>query len=1165
MRPIRLAALLASTLLAALLLVPTALAGTAMAQEPGPVSFGSAANVTTGDGPASVAVGDFNGDGNADLAVANQLTNTVSVLVGSAGGGFTRQTPDLTVDDFPVSVAVGNFNGDQDLDLAVANGYSGTVSVLLGGNGASFTRQTPDISIGGTPWSVAVGDFNGDSDPDLAVANQLSNNVSVLLGGAGGSFTRQTPDLAVGLGPTSVAVGDFNGDDDPDLAVANQFDGTVSVLLGTTGGGFSGPTPAGNYSGSDPMSVAVGDFNGDADPDLAVGDMSPGEVLVFLGGAGGTFSGPTTLTVDSGVSSVAVGDFNRDGDPDLAVANFNLGRVSVLRGSTGGSFTGPTNFAAGSGGPSVAVGDFNRDGKPDFAAASFNSDTVAVRLNTSVTNQAPTAAADAYSTAEDTTLTVGAPGVLGNDSDPDGNPLSAVPGSGPSHGTLTLNANGSFTYSPGANFTGSDSFTYRASDGSLTSNLATVTITVSPVNDAPTAADDAYSTGEDTALTVDAPGVLANDNDPDGDRLHTVVGSASSHGTVALNANGSFTYTPAANFNGSDSFTYRANDGTVESNQATVTITVTATNDGPTAVDDAYSTAEDTTLTVAAASGVLANDTDPEGDTLSAVAGSGPSHGTLTRNADGSFTYTPAANFNGSDSFTYRASDGTAESSPATVAITVSGVNDAPTAAADAYSTGEDTTLTVDAPGVLANDHDPDGDRLHTVVESAPSHGTLTLDTDGSFLYTPASDYNGSDAFTYRANDGTLASNLATVTITITATNDRPTAADDAYTTAEDTTLTVGAPGVLGNDTDPDGDRLSAVAGSGPSHGTLTRNTNGSFIYTPGANYNGTDSFTYRANDGGLESSPATVTITISPVNDAPTAANNAYSTAEDTALTVATPGVLANDSDPDSNQLSAVLGSGPSHGTLTLNANGSFTYTPAANFNGSDSFTYRASDGTLTSNLAAVTLTVTAVNDAPTVTVAPGGTCGTNDRSGTINLTVGDVESLAAGLTLSAASSNTTLVPNGNLALGGSGANRTLTVSAVDGRTGSATVTVTVSDGQATSKVQVTVRVGGNGNDTPASTAGADLMFGQNGNDTLTGGDGNDLLCGGNGNDTLSGGNGNDTLSGGAGDDSLAGAIGNDRLTGGTGADRFSGGAGTDTATDFAATEGDTTDGTIP
>jgi hypothetical protein len=257
---------------------------------------------------------------------------------------------------------------------------------------------------------------------------------------------------------SSVAVGDFDRDGDPDLAVANFNLGRVLVLLGGAGGSFSGATRAGNYSGSDPMSVAVGDFNGDGDPDLAVGDMSPGEVLVLLGTTGGSFSGPTTLTVDSGVSSVAVGDFDRDGDPDLAVANFNLGRVLVLLGGAGGSFSGPTNFAAGSGSPAVAVADLNRDGKPDFAAASFNSDTVSVRLNTTVTNQAPTASADTYTGAENTALTVNAPGLLGNDSDPDGNQLSAVLGSEPSHGTIALNANGSFTYTPASNFNGTDSF-----------------------------------------------------------------------------------------------------------------------------------------------------------------------------------------------------------------------------------------------------------------------------------------------------------------------------------------------------------------------------------------------------------------------------------------------------------------------------------------------------------------------------------------------------------------------------------------------------------------------------------------------------------------------------------------------------------------------------------
>ena len=460
------------------------------------------------------------------------------------------------------------------------------------------------------------------------------------------------------------------------------------------------------------------------------------------------------------------------------------------------------------------------------------------------------------------------------------------------------------------------------------------------------------------------------------------------------------------------------------------------------------------------------------------------------------------------------------------------------------------------ASGVFGNDSDPEGDPLSAVAGSGPSHGSLTLTANGSFTYTPAADYAGSDSFTYRASDGTLTSNVATVTITVTGANDAPTAADDAYSTAEGNALTVNDPGVLGDDSDPDDDPLSAGLVSGPSHGTLTLNADGSFVYTPAADYDGTDSFTYRASDGTLESNPANVTITVTNTNKAPTAAADAYSTPEDTTLTVNAPGVLGNDSDPDHNPLSAVLVSGPSHGTLTLNANGSFTYRPEDNFNGSDSFTYRASDGSQASDSARVTLTVTARNDAPTVKVAAGGACGKEDHSGTVNLTVADVESPAANLTLSATSSNPALVPTSNVKFAGSGAARTMTVSTVNGRSGTATLTVTVTDGQARGSVPVTVKVGGGGKDTLTGGNGADLLLAQSNNDALSGGDGNDLLCG----DT-----GSDTISGGAGNDSLGGGSGNDRLTGGSEADRFSGGSGTDTATDFTAAEGDTTDGTIP
>jgi VCBS repeat-containing protein len=281
------------------------------------------------------------------------------------------------------------------------------------------------------------------------------------------------------------------------------------------------------------------------------------------------------------------------------------------------------------------------------------------------------------------------------------------------------------------------------------------------------------------------------------------------------------------------------------------------------------------------------------------------------------------------------------------------------------------------------------------------------------------------------------------------------------------------------------------------------------------------------------------LTLTVeTPPNRAPVASDDVFSTAEDTTLSVAGPGVLGNDTDPDGNALTAALVSGPAHGALTLNTDGSFTYTPAANYNGPDTFTYRANDGSANSNVATVSITVTAVNDAPTVAVAAGGACGGNYRSGTINLTVADPDTSAATLTLSGASSNQALVPNANLSFGGAGAARTLTATAVARRTGTTTVTVTVSDGSATGTVTVTIRASGNGKDTLDGTAGADMLFGQNGKDTLDGQAGNDLLCGGRG---------------------------KDRLTGGAGADHFGGGLGTDTATDFTATQGDTQDGTIP
>ena len=264
-------------------------------------------------------------------------------------------------------------------------------------------------------------------------------------------------------------------------------------------------------------------------------------------------------------------------------------------------------------------------------------------------------------------------GVLTNDILGSGQPLTASLVNGPAHGTLTLHSDGTFVYTPARAFVGSDSFTYQAVDGSILSNVGTVSITVDPPSTRPTAVADSYSVNKNVALNVPASqGLLANDSDSDGLPLTAVRVTSPARGTLSLNADGSFTYTPSAGFTGTDSFTYEANNGYL--NSFPVNETLTVSNTAPVASNDTYTTTQNSTLTVAAAQGVLVNDVDIDGDPLTAAVFSDPSHGSLSLNADGSFTYIPTNGFSGADSFTYQANDGSLNSNLATVFITVNAI-----------------------------------------------------------------------------------------------------------------------------------------------------------------------------------------------------------------------------------------------------------------------------------------------------------------------------------------------------------------------------------------------------------------------------------------------------------------------------------------------------------
>lgn len=630
--------------------------------------------------------------------------------------------------------------------------------------------------------------------------------------------------------------------------------------------------------------------------------------------------------------------------------------------------------------------------------------------------------------------------LAGDDVDSDDSPntlVYALIGQLPAgQGTLTDNGNGTVTYNPGSAFqslsvgeAASVTFTYTATDRhGVVSSAATGTIVVTGVNDAPLTSTTTAATTENADLTQP---FAATDLDPDSEdstaslQYTIVTPPPTGQGTVTVNQGGTFTFALGNDFDGlavgetrNVTFTFRATDRRgASSGVATATVTVTGQNDAPVSLpvnleasehganvigtynaDDRDSDDTGATLTYAILDTVLTTSINQQTRTV----------GTLTNNTNGTFTFQPDPNFRelgAGQALTlparYRATDRHgSQSSVSTLTITLTGVNDAPTARNDFAATMEDVLLVVDAPGVLgaANDQnrdsDPDqGDALTVVAfDSVSALGAaVTVSGTGSYRYDPrnavalnelAAGMTIEDTFRYTIQDNSGVQSLATVTVTVTGANDSPIAGNDTYPANADEAASIVAPGVLINDSDPDGNVLTVlVANTTSARGaTVELQGDGSFQYFPGnvpafralrAGEPLQDTFTYSASDGAGGTAQATVTMNVVGVNDAPVVVSDSYTASEDNLLSVSrTSGLLRNDSDSDGDTLTAQLVAGPTHGTLvTLNADGSFSYRPNQNFNGTDTFTYRANDGALNSADATVTISVSAVGDAPIAT----------------------------------------------------------------------------------------------------------------------------------------------------------------------------------------------------
>ncbi len=624
----------------------------------------------------------------------------------------------------------------------------------------------------------------------------------------------------------------------------------------------------------------------------------------------------------------------------------NITGYRVSYGTTSGVYPNVVNVGTS---PTTSISGLTEGTTYYFAVAAVNQDSLQSPLSSPIsymipvstpTNQAPVAMAASISTNEDTGLTITLKGT-----DPENSPLTYSVVATPTKGSLSGNAP-NLTYTPSTDFNGNDSFTFRVNDGSLTSSTATVSITVLPVNDTPVATQRSVTTLEDTTVAI-----VLTGTDKDLNTLTFSIVAGPSNGTLTGTAP-NLTYRPTSNFNGSDQFTFRVNDGIVNSATATILISVTSVNDPPVAQNQSISTIEDTPVAIVL-SGI-----DSETSPLTFAIVNGPTKGTLAGTAP-NLTYTPSPDSNGSDSFTYRVSDGVANSGNATVSITVTPVNDAPVATSKSVSTVEDTPLSI-----ILGGSDKDLNSLTFSVVTGPSNGSLT-GVPPNLNYSPAKNFSGSDQFTFLVYDGTANSQAATISIVVSASNDAPVALAGTHTTAEDTPLAIAIGG-----TDSEGATLSFTIVTSPVKGTLS-GTPPNVTYSPATNYSGTDSFTFQVNDGALSSLPATVSLTITPVNDAPVANSLAVETPAGSPKSV-----ILTGSDVDGTALAFTIIGSPTKGLLS-GTPPNLTYQPNAGATGSDQFTFRTSDGSLTSPLATVSINITPVTDtvknfAPVFTADP-------------------------------------------------------------------------------------------------------------------------------------------------------------------------------------------------
>ena len=885
-----------------------------------------------------------------------------------ANDGVRGERDDIAAD-------VEDLRGGSGNDVLIGSGRRNRL-FGLSGNDRVIGRGGDDVITGGAGTDVIDGRDGASFVDELrcgaGAGDQALADMTDTIAGGCEVVVQNDPPTAVTLTPASVEenepVGTLVGTltaTDPDLGDRHTF-----TLVTGTGSANNGSF---TIAGSQLRTRAVFDFETDNSYSIRVRATDT---------EGAVFDQPLTITVvDADEPPVAVDDTAAPVAEDAAATP-----IDVLANDTdidGGpmvidAVSQPANGTVTNGGT-----DLSYQPDPDFCGAdsftyTLNGGSIGtVTVTVTCVDDVPVAVNDTATVTEDDPATT--VDVLANDVDPEDDPITIATVTQPANGTVVItNGGDDLTYQPDPDFCGADTFTYTLSPGGST---ATVNVTVTCVNDPPIAVDDTFTTDEDTDLELSTSGPdspAENDTDVDGDPLTVAEVSGPAGGTVTLAA-GTVTFTPTADLCGAATggFTYMVSDGNGGTDAGQVTVDITCVDDPPVAVNDNPTVSEDAAAT---AVDVLANDTDIDGGPKTITAASDPANGTVvltggTPGARTGLTYQPDPNYCNNppgttpDTFTYTLNGGDS----ATVAVTVTCVDDAPVAVNDTATVAEDDpATTVD---VLANDVDADSVGLTIDTVTQPANGAVVITNEGDDLtYQPDANYCNNppgttpDTFTYTLSGGSS----ATVAVTVTCVDDAPVAVNDTATVTEDAAAT--AVDVLANDTDIDGGPKTITAASDPANGTvvLTGGTPGAhtgLTYRPDPNYcnnpPGTtpDTFTYTLNGG----SSATVAVTVTCVDDAPVAVNDTATVTEDAAATAVD--VLANDTDIDGGPKTITAASDPANGTVTLTGGGTgLTYQPAANYCNNppgttpDTFTYTLNGG----STATVSMTVTCVNDPP-------------------------------------------------------------------------------------------------------------------------------------------------------------------------------------------------------